>query len=92
MQAEVRAIDGSGQRCSWDGEHGSGEGMAGTCVYRENPVGTSRSDVKRSTGNEFSRWSIEVVNPHSGSVLVKSSKIVRGAREPTQARDRVGWR
>ena len=49
VQAEIRAIDGGGQ-----GQlgltvntKGSGEGVAGTCVYREKPVGTSRSDVKR---------------------------------------------
>ena len=92
MLAEVQAIDGSGQRCSWDCKHGSGEGVAGTCVYRKNPVGTSRSDVNGSTVNELSRWNIEVVNPHSGPVLAKISKIVRGEREPTQARARVGGR
>ena len=70
-------MDGSGQRCSWGGKRGSGEGIAGTCVY--------------STGNEFSRWSIEVVNPHSGPLLSKIN-IVRGDREPTLARARVGGR
>ena len=48
-------------------------------------MGTSRCDVERSTGNEFSRWSIEVVNPHSGPVLAKILKIVREERGPTQA-------
>ena len=72
-------------RCSSDCKHGSGDGMADTCVYRKNPVGTLRSDVKGRTGNEFSRWSIEVVNPHSGPVLAKFLKIA-----PPQARARVG--
>ena len=45
-----------------------------------------------STGIEFSRWSIEVVNSHSGPVLVKNLKIVRGERESTQARARGGGR
>ena len=79
-------------RCSSDCKHGSGDGMADTCVYRKNPVGTLRSDVKGRTGNEFSRWSIEVVHRHSGPVFAKILKIVRGEREPTQARARVGGR
>ena len=45
-----------------------------------------------STGNDLSRWSIEVVNPHSGLVLAKVLRIVRGEREPTQARPRVEGR
>ena len=66
--------------------------IAGTCVDRKSPVRTSQSDVKGSTGNEFSRWSIEVVNSHSGPVLAKILKIVRGECEPTQARTRFGGR
>ena len=69
-----------------------GDGIAGTCVYRKYPVGTSRCDVNWSTDNEFSRWSTEVVNPHSGSVFANILKIVGGEREPTQARARFGGR
>ena len=41
--------------------------------------------MKGSAANEFSRWSIEVVNPYSGPVLANILKIVRGECEPTQA-------
>ena len=92
MLVVVRAIGGSRQRRRRGCKDGSGDGIAGTCVYRKYPVGTSRCDVKRSTGNEFSTWSIEVVNPHSGPMLAKILKIVRGEREPTQDRARVGGR
>ena len=92
MLVVVRAIGGSTQRRRMGCKHGSGDGIAGTCVYRKCPVGTSRCDVKRSTGNEFSRWSIEVVHRHSGPVFAKILKIVRGEREPTQARAGVGGR
>ena len=53
-------------------------------------VGTSQSDVKGSTADEFSRSSIEVVNPHSEPVFAKILKIVRREREPTHARAREG--
>ena len=46
--------------------------------WQETPVETLQSDENGSTGNEFSRWSIEVVNPYSGSVLAKIAEIVRG--------------
>ena len=36
--------------------------------------------------------SIEVVKPRSGPVLVKILEIVKGEREPTQARARAGGR
>ena len=51
-------------------------------------AGPSWSDVKGSTGNYFSRGSVEVVNPHSGPVFAKNSKLELGEREPTQARTR----
>ena len=71
-----------------------GKGVAGTAnteavkeslahALTGNPVGTSRSDVNGNTGNEFSRWSIEVVNPHSGPVWAKILEIMRGERKPT---------
>ena len=50
----------------------------------KSPVGTSRIDVKGRTDNELSRWSIEVVNPHSGPVLAKIAEVVWGEREPNQ--------
>ena len=92
MLVVVRAIGGSTQRRRMGCKHGSGDGIAGTCVYRKCPVGTSRCDVKKSTGHELSTWSIEVVNPHSGPVFAKILKIVRGEREPIQARAGVGGR
>ena len=64
MSAEVRAIGRSWQRWRRGCKHGSGDGITGICVYRKYPVGTSRCDVKRSTGNELSRWSIKAVNRH----------------------------
>ena len=72
-----------------DCKHGSGNGIADTCYYRKYPVGTSRCDVKKSTGHELSTWSIEVVNPHSGTVLAKIAKIARRERDPTRARARI---
>ena len=92
MLAVVRAIEGRRQRCRSGCEYGSGDGIAGACIYKKYPVGTSRFDVTWSTGNEFSRWSIDVVNPHSGLVFTNILKIVGGEREPTQARARVGER
>ena len=90
--AVVHVIGGSRQRCRSGCKHGSDGGIAGTCVYRKYPVGISQCDVKWSTRNKFSRWSTEVVNPHSGPVFAKILKIVRGEREPIQARARVGGR
>ena len=83
MLVEVRAIGGSWQRCRRGCKHESGDGIADTYAYRKHPVGTSRSDVKRSTDNEFSKWSIEVANPRMGPVFAKILKIVSGEREPT---------
>ena len=75
MQAEVRAIGGDGERCSWDCKHGSGEGVAVTCIFRENPIGTSRSDVKGSTGKILQmEHRGEVANPYSGPVSAKIFK------------------
>ena len=68
-----------------------GRGLAGTVnteVARESlaqeiktkiPAGTSRSDVQRSTGHEFSKWSIAVVNPISKHVLAKILKNRQGS-------------
>ena len=81
----VRAVDGRMQRRRRGCKRVGGDGIVGIQDYRNHPVGTSRCDVERSTGNEFSRWSIEVVNPHSGPVLAKILKIVREERGPTQA-------
>ena len=39
-------------------------------------LATPRGDVRESTGDEFSRWSIEVVNPHSGPVLAIIAELV----------------
>ena len=38
--------------------------------------------MKGSTGNGFSRWRIEVANPHSGPVLARIVKIVRERVSP----------
>ena len=79
--AVVRAIGVSRQRCRKGCKHGSGDGIAGAYVCREYPMVASRCDVKKSTGNEFFRWSIEVVNPPP--VFAKQLKMARGEREPT---------
>ena len=55
-------------------------------MYRqEGPSWDLAKYASESTGNEFSCWSIKVVNPHSGSVLAKIGEIVWGEWKPTQA-------
>ena len=46
------------------------EKIAGARVGRKSFVG--------STGNQFSRWSIDDVNRHSGSAVMKTTEIVWG--------------
>lgn len=71
----------------WTYSRGIGQGgnrIAGTS--QETPKSCSSwSDVRGSTGNELSRRGFEVVNPHSGPMITKIAKLVRGEREPTQA-------
>ena len=62
-----------------------------TCVYRKNQVGTSPDDVKESTGNELlSRWSIEVVRPHSEPVLAKILKNREGISSGSPPKPELG--